>query len=93
MDASLHSKTEQEHAVTSYQCSSVLVCRQMWTHVKGSRCVCRCLHANSHMFAYDKIYFIILRENLYLLEAAHVSVPFALPVSSLHTHTVVSCHF
>lgn len=84
MDANLHSKIEQEHAVTSYQCSSVLVCKQMWTDVKGSRCLCRCLYANSHMFEYDKIYFIILRENLYLLEAAYKSV---------YTHSVHSCHF
>lgn len=55
MDANLHSKTEPEHAVTSYQCAFVLVCTQMWTDVKWSRCMSRCLYAYICMFEYDKI--------------------------------------
>lgn len=46
MDANLHIEIEPEHAVTSFQCVFVLVCWQMWTDVKWSRCACVgvCMH-------------------------------------------------
>lgn len=72
MDANLHSKTELEHAVTSYQC---VLCRQMWTHVKWSRCVWRCLHISVclNMVKYNPLFTQHTRLPLFLsMSLSHI---------------------